>query len=455
MTEVKVHEKSDVSGLFLEDMEMSLPDELGIMAVRNLIVFPGLLQPLTVGRPRSLALVQDAAIGNKLFAIVAQKDGEKEDPKFADLYKVGCAVRILKLIKLPDGTRNVVVQALSRIRMLEEVSHDPFFKARVEQVPDVKTEGTELDALTLSTRQQIVRIIELSPQVPKEASLVVANIEDPGHLADFIATNLNMEMAKRQHFLETADVRQRLSELTDMMRREIDVLELAGKIQSDARANIEKTQREYYLREQLKAIQRELGEEDEKGRLVTELRGKIEAADMPSPVEVEAKRELSRLESMPMQAADFNVARTYLEYLVELPWAKSTVDRLNITEAQRILNNDHYGLKKPKKRIVEFLAVRKLKKDPKGPILCFVGPPGVGKTSLGQSIARAMGRKFVRVSLGGMHDEAEIRGHRRTYVGALPGRIIQELRKLQTNNPVFMLDEIDKLGVDFRGDPTS
>jgi len=437
------------------DEAPAVPPTLPIMPIREAVLFPGIVQPLTVGRKRSLALVQDAVMGDRLFAVSTQKDANQEDPAPGDLQAVGCAVRVLKLVRLPDDTQTVIVQATARVRIGEMVQTDPYFRAQVTAMPDIVDQSTELDALVVTARRLISRIIELSPRIPQEAVAVVTSIEAPGQLADFIAANMNIEVSKKQGLLEEPRVAERLRVATHLMQREIEVLELASKIQSDARGRIEETQREYYLREQLKSIQKELGEKDEKTVLVDQLRTDIEAAGMPPKVREEADRELRRLEAMPTHAPDFNVIRTYLEYMTEMPWSKSTEDRLDLAAAEKILNHDHYGLAQPKKRILEFLAVRKLRSNLRGPILCFVGPPGVGKTSLGQSIARAMSRKFVRISLGGVRDEAEIRGHRRTYVGALPGRIILELRKCAVNNPVFMLDEVDKLSQDWHGDPTS
>ncbi len=432
-----------------------LPSALPVMPLRELVLFPGTIQPLTVGRAKSLALVQDVVVGDRLFAAVAQKDGTVEDPGFAELYRVGCAVRVLKLARMPDDNQTVIIQAVARVRLGETLQTEPYLKATLEVVPDEVAESRELQALYRTAQDMITSIIELSPRIPQEAAAVVSSIESPGHLADFIAVNLSISTEEKQSLLKEPRVDERLRRVADLMQQEIDVLELANQIQTSARGKIEETQKEYYLREQLKAIQRELGETDEKSRLIEQLREDLEAAELPEEIQPEADRELRRLEAMPVHAPDFNVVRTYLEYLAELPWAKASEDRLDLDRAREILDDDHYGLQDPKKRIVEYLAVRKLRKDLRGPILCFVGPPGVGKTSLGRSIARAMGRKFVRMSLGGMRDEAEIRGHRRTYVGALPGRIIQELRKCGVRNPVFMLDEVDKLGADWRGDPTS
>ena len=452
--EVKIQKPPDVSPPKPDEGPV-IPANLPLMPVRETVLFPGIIQPLTVGRKRSLALVQDVVMGDRLLAVATQKDGTQDEPAFDDVYGVGCAVRVLKLVRMPDDNQTVIVQAIGRVRLEGVTQTDPFFRANLTPMPDVIEEGTELQALVVTARRLIGRIIELSPRIPQEAVAVVSAIEAPGQLADFISANMNIDVAKKQGLLEEAHVVRRLRTSTELMQREIQVLELASKIQSDARDRIEEGQREYYLREQMKSIQKELGEKDEKTGLIDQLRADIEAAGMPPKVRQEADRELKRLEAMPVHAPDFNVIRTYIEYLVEVPWSKSTIDRIDLDEAERILNHDHYGLEQPKKRILEYLAVRKLRADLRGPILCFVGPPGVGKTSLGQSIARAMGRKFVRVSLGGMRDEAEIRGHRRTYVGALPGRIILELRKAAVNNPVFMLDEVDKLAHDWHGDPTS
>ena len=453
--EIKVQKPPVPAGAAEAEESPALPDNLPVMPVRDLVLFPGIIQPVTVGRQRSLALVQEAAMGDRLFAVALQQESEQEAPAFDDLHRVGCAVRILKLVRLPDETQNVIVQAIGRVTVGAITQTEPFFRAGVTHAPDVVEEGKELDALMMSARDLMGQIVDLSPRIPQEAAPVVTSIESPGQLADFIAANLSIDSEQKQALLEEPRVEVRLRTVTGLMQREIEVLQLADKIQSETRGRIEQRQREHYLREQLRSIQEELGEKDEKTVLVEQLRSDLEAADMPAKVRKEADRELRRMEAMPVAAPDFNVVRTYLEYLAELPWQKGSEDRLDLDDAQRILEADHYGLAEPKKRILEYLAVRKLREQLRGPILCFVGPPGVGKTSLGQSIARAMGRTFIRMSLGGMRDEAEIRGHRRTYVGALPGRIIMELRKAGVNNPVFMLDEVDKLGADWRGDPTS
>jgi ATP-dependent Lon protease len=453
--EVKIQKPPPEAPAPKPDEGPAIPPSLAIMPIRETVLFPGIVQPLTIGRKRSLALIQDIMLGDRLLAVVTQKVGAIEEPTTDDVYRVGCAVRVLKLMRMPDESQTIIVQALSRVRLNAYTQTEPYFRADVAPLADVVGQSTEFEALVVTARQLIGRIIELSPRIPHEAVAVVASIEAPGQLADFIAANMNISMVRKQALLEEPRVSERLRTANELMQREIEVLELASKIQSDARGRIEETQKEFYLREQLKSIQKELGEKDEKAGLLEQLRTEIHAAGMPEKVRAEAERELKRLEAMPVQSPDFNVVRTYLEYLAEMPWSKSTVDRIDLAEAEAILHHDHYGLELPKKRILEFLAVRKLRADLRGPILCFVGPPGVGKTSLGHSIARAMGRKFVRISLGGMRDEAEIRGHRRTYVGALPGRIVTELRKVGVNNPVFMLDEVDKLAHDWHGDPTS
>jgi ATP-dependent Lon protease len=359
------------------------------------------------------------------------------------------------MLKMPDGTQRLLIQGLARMRIVEFTQREPYFRARIERLNDRNAEGMEVQALSVNIKGLFKKYMEMSPHLPQELAVVVHNVEDAGSLADLVAANLNVKTPEKQEILETLDVRARLEKVLKLLSQQVQILELGSKIQSEVKDQMEKVQREYYLREQLKAIQRELGETDERTAEIQELRERIEKANLPEEAKAVAERELDRLAKMPPAAAEYTVSRTYLDWILDLPWSISTQDNLDIDRARRILDQDHYDLEKVKKRILEYLAVRKLKPDAKGPILCFVGPPGTGKTSLGRSIARALGRKFVRLSLGGVRDEAEIRGHRRTYVGALPGRIIQGLRKAGSNNPVFMLDEVDKLGMDFRGDPSS
>jgi len=432
---------------------LEIPAELPVLAVRNVVVFPGMLIPLAIGREKSKRLVDAALSSHKLVAIVTQRLAETEDPAPDDLYTVGTASVILRLVKAPDGTPTVLVQGLARVRLHEFLRTEPYLVARIETHHDQVAESTELEALVHSVRQAALRVVELSPNIPNEAAAAINQIESPGALADFLAGNLPEETARRQELLETFDVLERLRKVHTALVAHLDVLELSHKIQGQVKQQIDKSQREYFLQEQLKAIQKELGQEDARTAEIEGLRKRVKAAHMPEAVEKEAERELDRMGRIPQASPEYSVARDYVEWLCELPWSVSTTDSLDIAQAERILDEDHHDLEKVKKRILEFLAVRKLKPTGRGPILCFAGPPGVGKTSLGQSIARALGRKFIRISLGGIRDEADIRGHRRTYIGALPGRIIQEIRKVGCNNPVFMLDEVDKIGADFRGDP--
>ncbi len=434
---------------------LEVPGELPILPVRNIVVFPGMLIPLAIGREKSKRLVDAALSGNKIVGVVAQQRAETEDPSPTDLYRVGTVSIVLRLFKASDGTPNILIQGIVRLILQDFVQTDPYMVARAETRYDEVAESTELEALVHGVRQAAVRLVELSPNVPSEAADVINQIEMPGALADFLGSNLPVEISERQDLLETFDAVERLKKVNTAVARLLDMLELSQKIQGQVKDQIDKTQREYYLQEQLKAIQKELGREDARTAEIDELRKKIKAAHMPEAVEKEADRELDRIRRIPQASPEYSVARDYVEWLCELPWAISTTDSLDITKAERVLDQDHHDLEKVKKRVLEFLAVRKLKPTGRGPILCFAGPPGVGKTSLGQSIARALGRKFIRISLGGIRDEADIRGHRRTYIGALPGRIIQEIRKIGSNNPVFMLDEVDKIGADFRGDPAA
>jgi len=438
-----------------KDEKIIVPGELPILPLRGTVLYPDLILPIMVGRKRSVKLVDDAMDSDRIIGVLTQKRSEVEDPKEGDLYSVGVAALILRMIRELDGSQRVIVQGISRVKIKEYLQREPYYKARVETMEDQPTLGVEIEALMMNLRNLFQRAVELAPYLTTELGSMVSNIKMPHILADLIASNLNISTSEKQAILEIFDVRERLAKVHLFLNKEVQVLELGNKIQSQVKEDMDRTQREYYLREQLKAIKKELGELDEHSAEIKELKERIKKAKMPAEVNLAAEKELERLAKIPPASAEYTVARTYLDWLVEYPWSVMTDDNLDIANALRILDEDHYDLEKVKKRILEYLAVRKLKADMKGPILCFVGPPGVGKTSLGKSIARTMGRKFVRISLGGVRDEAEIRGHRRTYVGALPGRIIQGIKKSGTNNPVFMLDEVDKIGMDFRGDPSS
>ena len=435
--------------------EFQLPKEIGILPIRSAVAYPGTVMPLAVGRNRSKRLLADIVPQETIFGLLTQKNPDTDDPGAEDLYSVGTVVSVLKVINMPQGSVNIIVHGIARFRVIKYVATDPYLKARVEMLHSQTRESKKLQALMMNVRNTANRVIALSPNMPEEASLLLENIQDPAALVNFLAAMLNIPVSQKQQLLEEIDTNKQLNQISVALANQLEVLELSNKIQGQVRDSIDKSQREYYLQEELKAIQAELGQEDRKTEEVKELQNKIKAAKMPKAVEAEAMRELGRLSKISQASPDFSVIRTYLDWVCELPWSKHTRDLIEIAKARRILNHDHYGLEKVKRRILECLAVRKLNPTGKSPILCFIGPPGVGKTSLGRSIARAMGRKFVRISLGGVRDEADIRGHRRTYIGALPGRIIQELRKCESNNPVFMLDELDKIGQDFRGDPSS
>src|ERR1700733_14620233 len=442
----------------MAEKPIPIPNELPILPVREIVLFPGGVQPLTVGREGSLALLNSLHGDEKLLGIVAQHDPRVEEPAAADLHLVGTAAKIHKLIRMPNGNVVVFLEGLQRIRVVELVSFRPFLTARVEIQPDlVGEQDAELAALERNARELFRDVIARSPQLSDDLQTAALNIDDPVRLADFIAANLpSLSTLLRQELLETADVRRRLETLIRELSKELEVLELRNKIQEQVQEQVSQSQREYLLREQLKAIHKELGESDDGQAEIDELREKLEKSGMSAEARKECDRELKRLAKMTPASAEYMVARTYLEWMISLPWAKSSgLEEIDIKKGQAILDEDHYDLEKVKERILDYLAVKKLKPGMKGPILCFLGPPGVGKTSLGKSIARALGRKFVRISMGGMHDEAEIRGHRRTYIGALPGQIIQGIRRAETNDPVFMLDEVDKLGRDFRGDPSA
>src|SRR6201984_1101329 len=442
----------------MSEKSIQIPKELPILPVRDTVLFPGGVQPLTVGREGSLALLNSLHGDEKLLGIVAQHDPRVEEPAAADLHLVGTAAKIHKLVKMPNGNVVVFLEGLQRIRLIELLTFRPFLKARVEIQPDlVGPREAELMALARKARELCRDVVPRRPQLSDDLQTAALNIEDPVRLADFIAANLpSLPTLLRQELLETADVRRRLETLIRELSKELEVLELRNKIQEQVQEQVSQSQREYLLREQLKAIHKELGESDDGQAEIDELREKLEKAGMPAEARKECDRELKRLAKMTPASAEYMVARTYLEWMISLPWAISSgTEDIDIAKGQTILDEDHYDLEKVKERILDYLAVKKLQPGMKGPILCFLGPPGVGKTSLGKSIARALGRKFVRISLGGMHDEAEIRGHRRTYIGALPGQIIQGLRRAEVNDPVFMLDEVDKLGRDFRGCPAS
>ncbi len=439
----------------LQTQVLTIPEEIPLLPVTDVALFPKMVMPLMIWEKSWVQVVDEALMKDHLIGLIMIKGKGHEPLTSEDLYLNGTVGSILKMAKVPEGGVRLMVQGLSRFKIVEFTATAPYFKARIEVVKDQLESNIELDALTNSVRGLFNKVLELSPYLPSELGLLAQNVEDPGSLADMITSTLNVSKEDKQEILELLAVKQRLQKLTVLLTKELEVLELGKKIQSDVKEGIDKTQREYYLREQLKAIQKELGEKDEKSLEIEEYRKKIVERKLSPAAAKEAERELNRLARMSSSSPEYTVALSYLDWLTELPWGVQTEDNLDIEAAAKVLDEDHFDLEKVKKRILEYLAVRKLKPDMKGPILCFAGPPGTGKTSLGRSIARALGRKFVRLSLGGVRDEAEIRGHRRTYVGALPGRILQGLKKAGSNNPVFILDEIDKLGADFRGDPSS
>ena len=434
---------------------VEVPEELGILPLRGVVIFPSAIVPLLISRRSSLKVVEEALAGDRMLGVVGQKNPEDEEPGVEALYAHGTAGRILKMLKYPDNSVRILVQGLRRIELVDYIQVTPCFRARVRLLSDASQPSKDLEALQTHVVAQFAKFVSLSPYLPDELQVVVMNIKDPGRVADLIASNLNISVEEKQELLSTLEVQARLQKLSVILSRELELVELGQKIQTQVQSELTKNQKEFYLRQQMRAIQKELGEGDSRTVDIEELRKKMEAAQLPQEARKAAENELDRLRMIPPESAEHSVVRTYLEWLVNLPWAISTADNLDIPHARQVLDEDHFDLDKIKDRILEYLAVRKLKKDPKSPILCFVGPPGTGKTSLGRSIARAMGRKFVRLSLGGVRDEAEIRGHRRTYIGSLPGRIIQNIRNAGSNNPLFMLDEVDKLGTDFRGDPAS
>ncbi len=433
----------------------NLPSELPILPLRNSVFFPGAVMPLTIGRTKTIRLIEEATKEKSLLGIITQRAPEIDDPALDDLYKVGTAARIIKLARAGKDGFNIVVEGVCRFKVEEFSQSDPFFTAKISPLVDEGSTDVEVEALSLNLRNTAREVIDLLPEIPVMAKQLLDSITAPGHLADLITANIDATIEEKQDVLEAVALKRRLVKVLELLNRQFEVLKLSNKINTQVKGEMSKTQREYYLRQQLKAIREELGDKDDEGNGLEELKKRLKDAHLPDDAEKAAKRELKRMSNMQPSQAEYTVARTYLDWLADLPWARSSKDNLNLDNAKKMLDADHYGLEKIKKRIIEYLAVRKLKDDMKGPIICFLGPPGVGKTSLGRSIAHALGRKFHRMSLGGVRDEAEIRGHRRTYIGALPGRIIQGMKKAGTNNPVFLLDEIDKIGHDFRGDPSS
>jgi ATP-dependent Lon protease len=437
------------------EAEASTTETLPILPLRDAVVFPESMTPLAIGQERSIQLVDEAVASDRPVALVTTKSGEEEARSADDIYSVGTAAVIHKMIRVPDGTLRILVQGLRRVRVDRVVQQDPYLVGEFTDLPDVVGREREIEALARNVESLFARIIALVPYLPDELQLAAANAENPSGLANLIATVMRLKTEEKQELLEEADVEARLRRLSAILTRELEVFELGTKIQSQVQSEMESSQREYFLRQQLKAIQDELGEGDEQQAEIAELRKTIEEANLPEEADKAARRELDRLAKLPPAAAEYGVIRTYLEWILSLPWSMATEDNLDLERARRILDEDHYDLEKVKDRIIEQLAVSKLKADLSGSILCFVGPPGVGKTSLGQSIARTLERKFVRISVGGVRDEAEIRGHRRTYIGAMPGTIIRAIRDAESKNPVFMIDEIDKMGADWRGDPAS
>jgi ATP-dependent Lon protease len=436
---------------------VEIPEQLPLLPVRDIVVFPYMVLPLFVGREMSIKAIEAALAGNRMIFLATQKALDVENPTPDDIHTIGTVGIIMRMLKLPDERIKILVQGLSKAKIAGYIQTDPYYSVRIDKVSEAKAAGSTLEseAVMRTVKEQIERIVSLGKVLIPDVMVVIENLEDPGRLADMIASNLGLKVEVTQSVLEITEPLKRLRQISEILAKEIEVLSMQQKIQAQAKGEMDKTQREYFLREQLKAIQKELGELDERAEEVAEFRKRVKDAKMPEKVLKETEKQLKRLEKMHPDTAESATVRTYLEWMVELPWSKKSKDNLDLRAAQKVLNEDHYDLEKVKERILEYLAVRKLKEKMKGPILCFVGPPGVGKTSLGKSIARALGREFVRISLGGVRDEAEIRGHRRTYVGALPGRMIQGMKQAGTNNPVFMLDEIDKVGMDFRGDPSA
>src|SRR5438552_7886660 len=437
--------------------QLQIPGELPVLPLRDIVIYPFMIVPLFVSREKSIRAVDEALGENRMILLASQKDLDKEEPTSDDLYKVGTAAVIMRMLKLPDGRIRILVQGLARAEIESVDTSGDYIRAHTHVVKEIlpPERSLEVEALVRKARPSMERATNVGKNVSPEVMAIVASLDEPGRLADLAASNLELKVEDAQSVLDIADTTARLRRVNDLLNKEIEVLTVQQEINTQARADIDRSQREFYLRQQMKAIQSELGEGNELAEEVAQFREKIETAGMPKAAEDEALRQLKKLERMHPDAAETATLRNWMEIMTDLPWSKASTDNLDLIKAERILNEDHYGLEKVKDRIIEALAVRKLKEKPKGPILCLVGPPGVGKTSLGRSIARALGRKFIRLSLGGVHDEAEIRGHRRTYVGAMPGRIIQAVQQAGTNNPLIMLDEIDKVGADFRGDPSS
>ncbi len=442
---------------FSSNEDMEIPEVLPMMAVRDVVVFNYMIIPLFVGRPGSVEAVNEALNSNKLLMLVTQRDATKDNPQEKDLYDVGMVCMVMRTLKMPDGRLKVLVQAMSKARIKKYIRTEPSYEVEIEVIEDVEVEeiSVEVEAMMRTVREQTEKIMSLRGILSADLMMIINNIDDPGRLADLVGSNLRLKIVESQSILEEADPVKRLTLVNHLLSKELEVSTVQAKIQNDAKEEMSKSQREYFLREQLHALQKELGDTDERTQEIEELEVKLKKTKMPKDVRKEAKKQLSRMEMMHPDSSEATIIRTYIDWILDVPWLKSTKDCLDLVEAKKILDEDHYGLEKVKERILEYLAVRKLNESTKGPILCFVGPPGVGKTSLGQSIARAMGRKFHRLSLGGMRDEAEIRGHRRTYIGAMPGRIVQGLKTVASNNPIFMMDEIDKIGSDYRGDPSS
>jgi ATP-dependent Lon protease len=447
--------KTETKSIDLQQ-SIEIPKKIPLLPIRDIVVFPYMVLPLFVGREMSIKAIEVALEGNRMIFLTSQKDINVENPSPSDLYSVGTVGVIMRMLKLPDGRIKILVQGVARAKTVKFLMKEPFYQVEIKTFPDVPVSvNLETEALMRNVKEQIERLVSFGKVILPDIMVVIENVDDPGKLADLAIANMGLKVEQAQEILEITDPLQRIKRINEALGKEIELLSMQQKIQADVRGEIDKTQREYFLREQLKAIQRELGDTDDRSEEMRELREKIKEARMPEKAAKEAEKQLRRLERMHPDAAEASMTRTYIEWLSELPWSKATKDNLDLKAAHKVLEEDHYDLEKVKERIIEYLAVRKLKEKMKGPILCFVGPPGVGKTSLGKSIARALGREFVRISLGGVRDEAEIRGHRRTYVGALPGRIIQGIKTAGNNNPVFMLDEIDKIGADFRGDPSA